>query len=264
MSTFCRCWCGKGSATCSRSKLFVKQPSQSQSDVLFWGGYLLSTLRRVILIQDVMKPHCKIIISDLVVFFVESDPKIKNSHRNAVKQTAENGQKNLVRWRSGRYYDNGAGCQEFEAVDWSWTWPGILGLLQQAAYTMTTADHDLFQSVAWFSTTARWHHWRHKHCGFTIPGGAALSFFVWSGCQFFYLCRSWKSGEFDGDFSYHPFTYFTCGEAIAEVGHLELTFISCPYLSFLRKKFMVQGEDKLKRSAQANLERNRQRFERKK
>ena len=30
------------------------------------------------------------------------------------------------------------------------------------------------------------------------------------------------------------------------------------------KKFMVQGEDKLKGSAQANLERNRQRFERKK
>ena len=25
-----------------------------------------------------------------------------------------------------------------------------------------------------------------------IPGGAALCFFVWSGCQFFYLCRSWK------------------------------------------------------------------------
>ena len=27
----------------------------------------------------------------------------------------------------------------------------------------------------------------------SIPGGAALCFFfVWSGCQFFYLCRSWK------------------------------------------------------------------------
>ena len=62
-----------------------------------------------------------------------------------------------------------------------------------------------------------------------------------------------------------PFTYLAslhilhaCGESIAEVGHLELIFTSCPYLSFLRKKFMVQGEDKLKGSAQANLERNRQ------
>ena len=55
-----------------------------------------------------------------------------------------------------------------------------------------------------------------------------------------------------------------CGEAIVEVGHLELIFIFCPYLSFVRKKFMVQGEDKVKGSAQANLERNRQRFERKK
>ena len=44
-----------------------------------------------------------------------------------------------------------------------------------------------------------------------------------------------------GDFSYRPFTYFACGEAIAEVVHLELIFISCPYLSFLRKIFMVQG-----------------------
>ena len=26
----------------------------------------------------------------------------------------------------------------------------------------------------------------------SIPGGAALCFFVWSGCQFFYLCQSWK------------------------------------------------------------------------
>ena len=66
------------------------------------------------------------------------------------------------------------------------------------------------------------------------------------------------------DFSLHPFTYFTCGEAIADDGHLKLIFISCPYLSFLRKKFMVQGEDKLKGSAQANLEQNRQRFKHKK
>ena len=31
----------------------------------------------------------------------------------------------------------------------------------------------------------------------SIPGGAALCFFVWSGCQFFYLCRSWKRREFE-------------------------------------------------------------------
>ena len=31
----------------------------------------------------------------------------------------------------------------------------------------------------------------------SIPGGAALCFFVWSGCQFFYLCRNWKKREFD-------------------------------------------------------------------
>ena len=31
----------------------------------------------------------------------------------------------------------------------------------------------------------------------SIPGGAALCFFVWSGCQFFYLCRCWKRREFD-------------------------------------------------------------------
>ena len=29
------------------------------------------------------------------------------------------------------------------------------------------------------------------------------------------------------DFSQYPFTYFTCGEGIAKVGHLELIFISC-------------------------------------
>ena len=40
-----------------------------------------------------------------------------------------------------------------------------------------------------------------------------------------------------------------------------------PFMSvfvFSEKNFMVQGEDKLKGSAQANIERNRQRFERKK
>ena len=38
------------------------------------------------------------------------------------------------------------------------------------------------------------------------------------------------------DMAEHPFTYLTCGEAIAEVGHLELIFTSCPSSSFLRKK----------------------------
>ena len=38
-----------------------------------------------------------------------------------------------------------------------------------------------------------------------------------------------------GDLAEHPFTYFTCGEVVAEVGHLELIFTSCPYSSFLRK-----------------------------
>ena len=42
---------------------------------------------------------------------------------------------------------------------------------------------------------------------------------------------------------------------------MELIFTPCPYLSLLIKKITVQGEDKLKGSAQANLERNRQRFE---
>ena len=32
--------------------------------------------------------------------------------------------------------------------------------------------------------------------GFRSPAGAALCFFVWSGCQF-YLCQSWKRREFD-------------------------------------------------------------------
>ena len=65
------------------------------------------------------------------------------------------------------------------------------------------------------------------------------------------------------DLDWHPLTYFTCGEAIEEVGHLELIFTFYWHLSVL-KKTMVWGEDKLKRSAQANSERNRQRFEWKK
>ena len=49
------------------------------------------------------------------------------------------------------------------------------------------------------------------------------------------FCRDKSIRISHGDFSWHPFTYFMCGEAIAEVGHLELIFISCPYLPFLRK-----------------------------
>ena len=30
-----------------------------------------------------------------------------------------------------------------------------------------------------------------------FPAGLRCVFFVWSGCQFFYLCRSWKRREFD-------------------------------------------------------------------
>ena len=52
-----------------------------------------------------------------------------------------------------------------------------------------------------------------------------------------------------------------CGEAIAEVGNLALIFNSCSYLSFLRIKFMVLGDEELKGSAEANSERNPQRFE---
>ena len=44
-----------------------------------------------------------------------------------------------------------------------------------------------------------------------------------------------KTFGYHVDLAKHPFTYFTCGEAIAEVGHLELIFTSCPYSSFLRK-----------------------------
>ena len=57
---------------------------------------------------------------------------------------------------------------------------------------------------------------------------------------------SWQSVH-HGDFSYHPFASFTCGKAIPEVWHLEIIFISCPYLSFLRKKLC--SKDKLKGKA---------------
>ena len=53
------------------------------------------------------------------------------------------------------------------------------------------------------------------------------------------------------------------GEAIAEVGAFGSNFYSFSVLVVSEKKIMVQGEDKLKGSAQANLHRNRQIFERK-
>ena len=67
-----------------------------------------------------------------------------------------------------------------------------------------------------------------------------------------------------GDLAWYPYTYFTYGEAIAEFGHLEIIFSSCPFLSFLRKKSVVWGKEKLKGSAQANLERNQKMLEREK
>ena len=50
-------------------------------------------------------------------------------------------------------------------------------------------------------------------------GGAALCFFVWSGCQFFYLCRSWKRREFETGNSFNCQRKCTC------------TFAHCPISS---------------------------------
>ena len=49
-----------------------------------------------------------------------------------------------------------------------------------------------------YSIINEWPHWA-TTLG-SIPGGAALCFFVWFGCQFFYLGRSWKRREFDFEF----------------------------------------------------------------
>ena len=55
------------------------------------------------------------------------------------------------------------------------------------------------------------------------------------------LVQGWGGGECDGMgirliwLSIPSHAYFTCCEAIAEVGHLELIFTSCPYSSFLKK-----------------------------
>ena len=43
----------------------------------------------------------------------------------------------------------------------------------------------------------------------SILGGAALCFFVWSGRQFFYLCRSWKRREFEKDLGFFIDTLLT-------------------------------------------------------
>ena len=105
-----------------------------------------------------------------------------------------------------------------------------------------------------------------SHSGWTVLFDLKICFPYLKGAARNVLVSSVSSLLVDailfGEFSYHPFTYCTCGEAITEVAHLEVIFISCRELSLL-KKFMVQGEDKLKGSAQANLKRNRQRFERK-
>ena len=73
------------------------------------------------------------------------------------------------------------------------------------------------------------------------------------------LVRDFKPGHIDLD--WHPFTYFTCGEAIAEVGHLELIFTSCPYLSFLRKNSWSWVKTNSKGVPKADLEQNRERFD---
>ena len=39
--------------------------------------------------------------------------------------------------------------------------------------------------------------WNSQDPGFDSRRGCAVCVFVWSGCQFFYLCRSWKRREFD-------------------------------------------------------------------
>ena len=64
---------------------------------------------------------------------------------------------------------------------------------------------------------------------------AALCFFVWSGCQFFYLCRSWKRREFDYQY------WYLWTRKIVIFGNWSLTKISSftvPNWSFssLRKK----------------------------
>ena len=74
--------------------------------------------------------HSKIKISDVVGDFSKNSMvKIRGqiSNGNTVKQTAENGQK-ISGDDGGRYYVAGARRQEFEAAEWSWIRPNIIGL----------------------------------------------------------------------------------------------------------------------------------------
>ena len=74
----------------------------------------------------------------------------------------------------------------------------------------------------------------------------------------------WEPGH--GDFSYHPFTFFTCScsEGFRGSRAFGTNFHFLSVFVVFEKKFMVQGEDKLKGTAHAKLEENRQRFEQKK
>ena len=70
----------------------------------------------------------------------------QNSDRNMVKQAAKNGQKiSGDGSRCGRYYVTGARRQEFEAADWSWSRPGVIGLPRQVTYGVIPADHEHFE-----------------------------------------------------------------------------------------------------------------------
>ena len=55
------------------------------------------------------------------------------------------------------------------------------------------------------------------------------------------------------DLDWHPFTYFTCGETIAEVGNLERIFTSRPYLSLLRKNSWSRAKNKPRRFSLPSL-----------
>ena len=87
----------------------------------------------------------------------------KNSNVKTDKQTGRKWPKNVGWRRRGRYYITGARHQEFEAAEWSWIQPDLIGLLRQVAYELILADHEHIESLAWPCMKARWHHWRHKH-----------------------------------------------------------------------------------------------------
>ena len=67
--------------------------------------------------------------------------------------------KKYLGWRRhGRYYITGARRQKFEAAEWSWIQPGVIGLLRQVTYEVILDDHNHFESLAWPCMIARWHH----------------------------------------------------------------------------------------------------------